>query len=81
LFCCGWILGPNVKDILQFITGKREMPALLRVAFHTDRSKTLPDPDTCLCSVKLPLNHSTLEGFARSFDATVSIQGVGYGHT
>lgn len=81
LFCCGWILGlhPNIKDVLHFITGKREMPAFLRVAFHTDRSKALPDPDTCLFSVKLPIIHTTLEAFTRAFDVTVSIQGVGYG--
>jgi len=79
-YCCGWILGPNIKDVLQFITGKSEMPVLPRITFHGDKSKTLPDPDTSLCSVKLPLNHSTLKGFTTAFDATVTIQGVGYGH-
>lgn len=71
---------PDVKEILQFITGKREMPTRLNVTFHYDSSQTLPDPDTCMCSVRLPYIHNTLEEFSKAFDATVNIQGVGYGH-
>lgn len=54
------------------------MPTEIAVQFLPE-TETLPDPDTCTNSLKLPTCHMTYEEFESAFDATVRIQGKGYG--
>lgn len=54
------------------------MPTEIAVQFLPE-TETLPDPDTCTNSLKLPTCHMTFEEFESAFDATVRIQGKGYG--
>ena len=44
-----------------------------------DKGHSLPDPDTCACSLKIPTCFSTYGQFEAAFDATVRIQGKEYG--
>lgn len=56
------------------------MPREIAVEFLPDeKGYSLPDPDTCSNSLKIPTCHTTYEQFETAFDATVRIQGKGYG--
>ena len=45
-----------------------------------EKGYSLPDPDTCACSLKISTCFSRYIQFEAAFDATVHIQGKGYGH-
>ena len=73
-------LGTGIKSILAFITGTPLKPKEETVGFLPDeKGHSLPDPDTCACSLKIPTCFSTYGQFEAAFDATVSIQGKEYG--
>ena len=73
-------LGTEIKSILAFITGTPLMPKEVIVGFLLDdKGHSLPDPDTCACSLKIPTCFSTYGQFEAAFDATVRIQGKEYG--
>ena len=57
------------------------MPKEIITQFLPDDSKSfsLPDPGTCTRSLKIPTCHTTYEKFQSAFDATVRVQGKGYG--
>ena len=47
-------LGTGIKSILAFITGTPLMPREVIVRFLPDeKGYSLPDPDTCDCSLKI----------------------------
>lgn len=47
-------LGTGIKSILAFITGTPLMPREVIVGFLPDeKGYSLPDPDTCACSLKI----------------------------
>ena len=74
-------LGIEVKAVLSFITGSPLLPNELTVGFlANDKGFSLPDPDVCSNSLKIPTCYTTYDQFEAAFDATVSIQGKGYGH-
>ena len=53
-------LGTEIKSILVFITGTPPMPKEVIVGFlPDDKGHSLPDPDTCACSLKIPTCFST----------------------
>ena len=73
-------LGTGIKSILAFITGTPLKPKEETVGFLPDeKGHSLPDPDTCACSLKIPTCFSTYGQFEAVVDATVRIQGKGYG--
>ena len=73
-------LGTGIKSILAFITGTPLKPKEETVGFLPDeKGHSLPDPDTCACSLKIPTCFSTYGQFEAAFDATVRIQGKEYG--
>ena len=73
-------LGTEIKSILAFITGTPLMPKEVIVGFlPDDKGHSLPDPDTCACSLKIPTCFSTYGQFEAAFDATVRIQEKEYG--
>lgn len=73
-------LGTGIKSILAFITGTPLKPKEETVGFLPDeKGRSLPDPDTCACSLKTPTCFSTYGQFEEAVDATVRIQGKGYG--
>lgn len=72
--------GTGIKSILAFITGTPLKPKEETVGFLPDeKGHSLPDPDTCACSLKIPTCFSTYGQFEAAVDATVRIQGKGYG--
>lgn len=73
-------LGTGIKSILAFITGTPLKPKEETVGFLPDeKGHSWPDPDTCACSLKIPTCFSTYGQFEAAVDATVRIQGKGYG--
>lgn len=71
----------GIKSVLTFITGSQLMPREIIIQFLPDDSKifSLPDPGTCTRSLKIPTCHTSYEQFQSAFDATVRVQGQGYG--
>ena len=71
----------GIKSVLSFITGSPLLPKEINIQFLPEDSKqlSLPDPDTCTRSLKIPTCHTTYENFQSAFDATVRVQGKGYG--
>lgn len=71
----------DIKSVLAFITGTAQMPTSeITIQFLSESEhNTLPNPDTCTNSLKLPTCYSTYEEFQSAFDSTVTIQGKGYG--
>lgn len=75
-----YLSGLGIKSVLAFMTGSTVMPKEINIRFLPDsNSYTLPDPDTCTNTVKIPTCHTSYEQFESAFDATVRIQGKGYG--
>ena len=73
-------LGTGIKSILAFITGTPLKPKEETVGFLPDeKGHSWPDPDTCACSLKIPTCFSTYGQFEAAADATVRIQGKGFG--
>lgn len=70
-----------IKDVLGFLTGSALMPRNINVKFAKSNTDLLPDPNTCLMEVDLPICHATYEDFSRAFDSVVRIQGKGYGRS
>ncbi|KAJ7377075.1 hypothetical protein OS493_030669 [Desmophyllum pertusum] len=73
--------GIMIKDVLGFLTGSALMPRNINVKFAKSNTDLLPDPNTCLMEVDLPICHATYEDFSRAFDSVVRIQGKGYGRS
>lgn len=78
LFFC--ISGNKVKltfcDILAFVTGTRDKPAVeldkLTVKFnHTDEEACLPIPATCTMTITLPIKRQAMEDY-KLFEEEVS---------
>lgn len=79
-YCC-YLAEIGIKSVLTFITGSQLMPREIIIQFLPDDSKrfSLPDPGTCARSLKIPTCHTSYEQFQSAFDATVRVQGQGYG--
>ena len=78
---CFYLAEIGIKSVLSFITGSPLMPKKIHIQFLPEDSKnfSLPDPDTFTRSLKIPTCHTTYEKFQSAFDATVRVQGKGYG--
>ena len=75
-----FFLGIGIKAVLSFITGSPLLPNELTVGFlANEKGFSLPDPDVCSNSLKIPTCHTTYDMFQTAFDATVRVQGKGYG--
>ena len=64
---------------MQFVYGDPLPPTKsLTVKFGRQDSK-LPDVDSCIAVIMLPIAHDNYEDFKKAFDSTLSIQATAYG--
>ena len=69
---------PKLKELVQFICGTPHLPSghqKIKVMFTRG---SLPDPETCFDTIKLPLSHSCYIDFERAMNLAVNCQHVGY---
>ena len=69
----------TLEKLVQFVYGDPLPPVKsLTVIFGKEGSK-LPDVDSCIAIIKLPIAHVTYEEYKKAFDSTLSVQATGYG--
>ncbi|XP_070573531.1 G2/M phase-specific E3 ubiquitin-protein ligase-like [Ptychodera flava] len=69
----------TIYDVLQFVTGYRDVPHKISIKFSPTEAQKLPDPGTCTEELILPIGHGNYSEFMKSFDVTISCQGTGFG--
>ncbi|XP_044167225.1 E3 ubiquitin-protein ligase UPL2-like isoform X1 [Acropora millepora] len=72
-------LKPKLEELIQFICGHPYLPGCgdsIKVRFTRG---SLPDPESCFNTLKLPLTHSSYDAFQRAMNIAINCQHEGYG--